>query len=167
MRLNHLRFNVIVPALKILNDLTGKHLMNSHQAQVMLVAIALQESAAKYRRQVHGPARGYWQFEKYGGTAGVMRHSSTGAYSIALMEELNFSPATVDEAWEALPYSEILAAGFARLLLWTDAKPLPAAYPASEDAAWDYYIRNWRPGKPHKDRWAANWQEALKICGDF
>ncbi len=35
---------------------------------------------------------------------------------------------------------------FARLLLWTDAKPLPAI--GDEQGAWDYYLRNWRPGKP-------------------
>jgi hypothetical protein len=24
------------------------------------------------------------------------------------------------------------------------------------DAAWDYYLRNWRPGKPHPERWSVN-----------
>ena len=133
----------------------------------------LQESAAKHRFQlgrdgkpVTNLARGWWQFEKWGGHAGVLRHSSTGPYAMRLAEELGFDP-TIEACWDALPYSELLAAGFARLLLWSDHRPLPAAIPANEDAGWDYYLRNWRPGKPHRDRWTANWSEALRLCGDF
>ena len=49
--------------------------MRSREAVVMLLAIGLQESLFKYRRQMaNGPARGFWQFEKMGGVAGVLQH---------------------------------------------------------------------------------------------
>jgi hypothetical protein len=51
-----------------------------------------------------------------------------------------------------LEFDDVLAAAFARLLLWADAKALPGL-DASHDETWDCYIRSWRPGKPHRDTW--------------
>ena len=54
--------------------------MRSREAVVMLLAIGLQESLFRYRRQMaNGPARGFWQFEKMGGVAGVLQHRTTTA----------------------------------------------------------------------------------------
>ena len=53
-----------------------------------------------------------------------------------------------------------VAAGFARLLLWTDPRPLPAI--GDVKAAWQYYLRNWRPGKPHEKTWAPLYAEAME-----
>ncbi len=53
----------------------------------------------------------------------------------------------------------MLACAFARLLLFTDPRPLPAL--GNPQAAWDYYVRNWRPGKPHRDTWDALYAKAL------
>lgn len=161
-----LRNAVIVPACSLLAYLSGKPAMASHQAQVMLLAIALQESNGEHRWQVRGPARGWWQFEKMGGLAGVMRHRSTGEMAETLMGELDLTP-SVDAAWEALPHSELLQAAMARLLLWTDTRPLPLPMQENEDIAWDIYRDNWRPGKPHRERWAAAWKRARDVCGDF
>ncbi|MNL86831.1 hypothetical protein D3C87_2157110 [compost metagenome] len=47
----------------------------------------------------------------------------------------------------------MLAAGVARLLLWTDPKTLPSI--GDVDAAWALYLRTWRPGKPHPQTWPA------------
>ena len=44
----------------------------------------------------------------------------------------------------ALEHDDVLAAAFARLLLWTDPKSLPALNDA--DGAWQLYLRTWRPG---------------------
>lgn len=60
-----------------------------------------------------------------------------------------------------MEYDDTLACIFARLLLWTDARALPAADAASQQTAWNYYNRNWRPGKPHPAAWPANWKAAL------
>lgn len=49
------------------------------EAKVMLLAIGLQESRFEHRRQIKGPARGFWQFEAGGGTAGVLRQRSPRA----------------------------------------------------------------------------------------
>ena len=165
-----LRHCVIKPACSLLAALSGKEAFASHAAEVMLVAIALQESDAISRTQIGASsaigARGWWQFEKMGGLAGVMRHRKTGEIAESLCSELGISP-SVDAAWAALPYSELLAAGLARLLLWTDSRPLMLPMPEHEGASWDIYIDNWRPGKPHRDRWTQCWRTACDVCGDF
>ena len=166
MRPYLLRHAVIQPALRLLVSVSGKQALASHPAEVMLLAIALQESNAEHRWQVKGPARGWWQFERGGGLAGVLRHRSSGEIAETLIAELGLS-ASRDAAWEALPYSELLQAGLARLLLWTDARPLLLPMPEHEEQAWDIYRDVWRPGKPHRERWSASWRRALEVCGDF
>ena len=52
--------------------------MSSPAAIAMLLTIGLQESKFIYRRQVGGPARGFYQFEQMGGVAGVLHHYQTG-----------------------------------------------------------------------------------------
>lgn len=156
---------VIWPALSMLATLTGKQAMSAHPAHVMLLAIALQESNAEHRWQIKGPARGYWQFEKMGGLAGVLRHRRTGEIAENLLAELNLPPG-IESAWGALPYSELLQAGIARLLLWSDPRPLPLPMPEAEQQAWDIYLDNWRPGKPHRNRWENAWKIALDVCGE-
>jgi hypothetical protein len=52
----------------------------------------------------------------------------------------------------------VFAATMARLLLFTDAEPLPRLGDA--DGSWNYYLRNWRPGKPHPKTWRALYDAA-------
>ena len=134
-------------------------------ARVLLVAIALQESRLKHRFQVvqgkpgaKGPARGLWQFERGGGVRGVLEHPSTERLAQAAVESADLTDAEPGTVWVHLEHDDILAARFARLLLWTDPRPLPARGDAA--AGWNYYIRNWRPGKPHAATWAAFWRQA-------
>ena len=69
--------------------------------------------------------------------------------------------------YPALERDDRLAAAFARLLLWTDSRPLPAPA-AGAQAAWDYYTRNWRPGKPHRRAWDALYLQAVGLLpADF
>ena len=49
--------DILDPAAKLLPG------MDSAKARVMLLAIGLQESRFEHRRQIGGPARGFWQFE--------------------------------------------------------------------------------------------------------
>lgn len=131
--------------------------MDSDAARVMLLAIGLQESRLKYRYQKtndpysKGPARGLWQFERGGGVVGVMSHLSTKdlAEAVCKARKVPFDSSLIHAKLE---FDDILAAAFARLLLWSDSKPLPAL-DADHETAWRYYIRNWRPGKPHRDTW--------------
>lgn len=181
MNLNHLRWLVVRPALKLLEDISGRPQMAMGNAEQLLLSIALQESGARHRFQIvrrddgttrRGPACSYWQFEKYGGLAGVMRHSSTGAYALRFLEELDIAP-TIDAAWEAFPFNDLLAAGFARLLLWTDPAPIPAV--VHRDEQFRYYLRNWRPrgwqqmdgGSKEYARWLLAYKAAAELLDNM
>jgi hypothetical protein len=144
--------------------------MAGSRARVILLAIGLQESAFEHRYQVtnkpgvKGPARGFWQFESgsqssRGGVWGVYLHSDSHEILRNLCRERDcgFDPRVI---WAQLEYDDVLAAGVARALLWTDPKPLPEL--GEPEIAWDYYERNWRPGKPHPEKWAANYEAALE-----
>ncbi|WP_440984923.1 hypothetical protein ACQHIH_16055 [Xanthomonas sontii] len=145
--------HVIVPALAELGD--G---MDSPPARAQILATGMQESGLKYRHQVGGPAHGLFQFER-GGVKGVLTHPASQRRAQALCERHGVAP-TIAAAYEALEHDDVLAAGFARLLLWTLPKALPVM--GDEQAAWDQYIAAWRPGKPHRNRWAAVYPVALK-----
>jgi len=62
--------------------------------------------------------------------------------------------------WDAIERDDVLAAGLARLLLWTDPSRLPRLGDA--DGAWQLYVRTWRPGKPHRRTWDALYAQALE-----
>ena len=146
--------NAIRPALDLLP--AG---MDTRAAHVMLLAAGLQESRLIHRAQktrdpyVKGPARGLWQFERGGGVMGVMSHHATADHACALCTALG-EPWDATLVHERLEYSDVLAAGFARLLLWADPFPLPLVND-DHQAAWQCYLRCWRPGKPHRDTWDA------------
>lgn len=125
--------------------------MDSDKARVMLLAITLQEADGIYRIQHgDGPAHGLWQFEEGGGVRGVMQHPNSRDYARALCASRHM-PFDRHAVWQALAHDDILAAGFARLLLWTDFKPLPEI--ADMRGGWNYYLGLWRPGKPHPRKW--------------
>lgn len=136
----------------------GDH-FDSAAARSLLWAIGRQESRMIYRRQIGGPARGLWQFERGGGVDGVMRHRASASHARALCAERD-TPPTVAAVYRRLEHDDILACGFARLLLFTDPQRLPLPMRVNEGRAWDYYIRNWRPGKPHRKTWGPFWEEA-------
>ena len=136
--------------------------MSSQPARVIMLAIAYQESALQHRRQVGGPARGYWQFEQGGGVRGVLRHTASQPHIRKVLAALDYDPNSEASAcYSAIEHNDILAASFARLLLWTDAETLPS----DENAAWDLYLRTWRPGKPHPGKWAQNYMKAQHVIG--
>lgn len=146
--------DIVSPALKILG---GR--FNSPEARVMLATIAQQESRLTHRWQVvdlanpevKGPARGLFQFERAGGVKGVLSHPASKSKALNLCSERRV-PVDLMSVWLALESDDILAAGLARLLLWTDPKPLPAVNDV--DGAWELYLRVWRPGMPHIGTWA-------------
>lgn len=131
--------------------------MDTPAARVMLIAIGLQESRLIYRRQRGGgPARGLWQFERgteatRGGVTGVLLHHRAGPRLRAFCVARGAPIATPPAIYAELEHDDVLAAAVARLLLWTDPDPLPALDDA--DGAWAYYLRLWRPGKPHPETW--------------
>ncbi len=142
----------VLPALAIIN------VADTLPARVLLLAIGLQESRMQYRRQIGGPARGLWQFEQGGGVKGVLLHPTSAAKARTLCEHREVQPVAA-AVYGRLEHDDVLAAGFARLLLLTDPLALPA--PGQEQTAWSYYLRNWRPGKPHPQTWPALYRQAL------
>lgn len=131
---------------------------DSTAARVMLLSIGQQESRFIYRAQVGGPAKSFWQFEEGGGVKGVMTHPATADLCRSLCADRDV-PFERHAVYLAMETDDILAASMARLLLYADAKPLPN--PTDAQAGWDCYVRNWRPGKPHRDTWDAFHSNAL------
>lgn len=156
---------IINPGLQVLSDLGGPSATDA--ARRMLLSIAMQESGpsldARYQNSpsaTPGPARGWWQFEQGGGVAGVLSHSASATLAtkcLSYCSVVNSSAA----AWRALEGNDELATMFARLLVLTD----PAALPSNQQDGWNYYLRNWRPGKPKPDVWPSNWATASKAVG--
>lgn len=145
--------------------------MRSAQSIVTLLAIQLQEAPNQEQRQIGGPAVGIYQFEEGGGIAGVLRHSASRPYALSVCKALGVEP-TREAVYAALQSTDdVLDAAFARLLLWTDAAPLPAL--GDVTGAWQLYLRTWRPGAHSRGtarkkaalrrKWSINYTEAMEI----
>jgi hypothetical protein len=133
---------------------------DSTAARVQILANGYQESKFLARQQQGGPARSYWQMEQGGGIHGVLTSPATKAYARAVCGLCAVAAVESDVyAAFALPQGDRLACAFARLILWADTNPLPA--PGDEEAAWQSYLRNWRPGKPRPDDWPVSYRLAL------
>ena len=140
--------------------------MDTPEARIMLLAIGLQESRFEHRRQLVGnpprpvgPAKSFWQAEQGGGMVhGVRLHVATSA-AAAHLYRARCVPARDAAIWDAIEHDDVLAAGLARLLLWSDPGRLPAV--GDKQGAWNLYLRTWRPGKPHAATWPALYARAV------
>ena len=137
--------------------------MDSTEARVLMYAIGLQESRFTHRAQVidgggKGPARGLWQFERGGGVAGVLRHPASRFWANSVCNARNIPPQPLN-VWLTLETDDVLAAALARLLLFTDPARLPAI--GEQATSLRYYLRVWRPGKPHPETWPSCYQAAI------
>jgi hypothetical protein len=74
---------------------------------------------------------------------GVRLHATTRAAAAQLYQARGVS-ARYAAIWDAIEHDDVLAAGLARLLLWSDPGRLPAV--GDEQGAWNLYLRTWRPG---------------------
>lgn len=155
----------IVPAL---SELALSGIPDTPGARRFLLAIALQESGLRHRRQViagageTGPAASFWQFEAGGGCKGVLTHYLVAPCMRSLCADFNV-PATPAGLWEAMRYNDVLAAIAARLLVYT----LPDELPTTPEEGWAQYIEAWRPGKPHPETWAHAWATATETVGEI
>lgn len=134
--------------------------MNSPQATAMLLSIGLQESRFLHRRQIGGPARGVFQFERGGGIKGVMTHQQTRGPLATALTELRYAGVlgSAVELHKVVEHNDVVACVFARLLLYT----VPLALPTRDEPGlgWSQYIDGWRPGKPHRETWTNFFTEA-------
>lgn len=133
--------------------------LDSAEGKAMLIAIAMQESRWDHRRQIGGPARGFWQFE-FGGIKGVLAHKASQPLLRAVLDRLDYDHLP-DTSYAAIEHNDVLAFAYARCLLWT----LPAALPerGETDEGWEQYIEAWRPGKPYRATWDKFYADAWKV----
>lgn len=135
--------------------------MDTVSARLIMLAIQKQEDPEERRYQVvkrteatkpenivgertaKGPARSLWQMELGGGVRGVFNHPSTSAYISDICGQLHVD-ANIPACWQTIEHNDVLAACFARLLLWSDPKAIPKVNDA--EGAFDLYLRTWRPG---------------------
>lgn len=137
-------------------------------ADVLSIATSYQESKCRVRDQgddnIVGPATGFWQFEKNGGTAEVMESGKTGP----IMQELcagipvNWTRDAIGRLF-VTEQGDNLACAFARGLTWKDPRALPSADLAGQDLAYRYYDDNWRPGAKRPHDWPESWRVALQV----
>lgn len=142
--------------------------MDTLQARVQHAAIGFQESKYKSRRQIilkggklvaEGPAVSYWQFEngRLAGINGVLTHRATASHAVNVCAYCGVEPERM-AVWERMQIDDVLGAAFARLLMYTDAAPVPV----TEQQGWAMYLRTWRPGKPHPETWSAAYANAIR-----
>lgn len=153
---------ILTPGIAWCQAIPGWHIPFDDRARVLLVAIAGQESNWSARGQSgNGPAHGFWQFERLGGVKGVLEHPASAAMARAACIAAGIENAHIVPTWALLATEkgDNLAVAFARLLLRTDPSSLPLIH--EMNTARDYYIRNWRPGKPSFDRWRRVYPQAV------
>lgn len=146
--------NYVLPAA--LSLLPAK--MDTPAARRLVLAIGLQESRFQHRRQISGPARGFWQFER-SGVLGVIRHPVTQQPLEAAVVALQYDPEMASDdigMHAAIEHNDVLATVLARLNLWW----MPGPLPTDQDGAWNYYVAAWRPGKPRPETWGLCWRMA-------
>lgn len=138
--------------------------MTSDAARLQLYTTSLQENPKRLPKQVGGPAVGDYQMEKGGGVVGVLIHDTSKNLARSVCDVRDVDP-TPEAVYLALQFDQVLAAAFARLLYWTDPKPLPNV--GDEEGAWKLYLRTWRPGAYNRQpeelraKWTKNYAAAL------
>lgn len=160
MKIGDVYMSAINPAYILLGRLAPEKKWASPEATVMLLAIGMQETGFLTRIQYgNGPARSFWQFEQGGGVKGVLNHHAVGSVAKKVCDFFGL-PVEPKAVWKAMETNDVLGAAMARLLLYSSPKALPKL--GEQDAAWKMYENNWRPGRPHPDKWPANYAAALK-----
>lgn len=152
--------------------------MDSREATAMLLTIGLHESGFRARKQgplrplksiedfdpTAGPARGFWQFERAGGCAEILQSPDTKDIAVPICKMFLIDP-NPRAVHAAIGLHDVLAACFARLLLYRDARPMPSPVEASK--GYSIYLRNWRPNADaaasHAKDWPGNFLAAWNI----
>lgn len=140
----------------------------SVEAACLSLGIKHQESGLGVVRDqgdpnVIGPATGMWQFEKNGGVWEILNSRKTGTIAAELCARVGVRPEP-DPVWRlfATAAGDELACAFARMLIWVDPAAPPPVALSSEQVAYDYYLRRWRPGAKRRDAWRQSWRDAVE-----
>lgn len=135
--------------------------MRTIEGRVLLVAIGLQESGFRRRRQAEGgPARGFWQFE-VAGIHGVLTHPRTELVIAQVLAHLHYDHTRdAREIQPLVEHNDTLAACFARCLLWTSLEALPGReIKGGATLSYGIYRTLWRPGKPKASTWGIFYEQ--------
>lgn len=144
---------------KTFNDYLIADRFVSPEAKVLLLAIGLQESGFVDRVQKdNGPAHSFWQ-EEPNGIKAVMYNSVNKPYLLRACNSMGIAFDWYD-IYEEVINNDELACIVARLILYADPAKLPTV--GDSDGAWEYYIANWRPGKPRPQDWPDNYKAAME-----
>ncbi|MFZ6045996.1 hypothetical protein ACFW0H_07720 [Pseudomonas sp. CR3202] len=154
MKLGEIRRTILEPALAMLPPGLG-----GARAEVMLLAIGLQESGFKHRRPAIGPERGYWRFDPDDDNVGaVLRHPATAALAVAVCDEQQVPPIE-ERVFTALEHDDLLSAVFVRLRLHIEGERLPPVGDVGD--AWSLYCRAWRPAELIRRKWDRSYARAM------
>jgi hypothetical protein len=131
--------------------------------EVLLLAIALQESRLRWRvqmgvdgRPLINLGRSFFQFEQ-SGVSGVLNHKRC-AWIHERIGALGYTP-TVPVIHDAMADNDTLATLMATALLWSDTRRLPEL--GDQHGSWLLYRRTWRPGYPREESWASCYAAAM------
>lgn len=147
---------IVKPTLQLMAEMPEINVAVSDKASVLVMTIAGQEGNWQHRRQIGGPARSFWQFEKFGGVAELLQKTPKQLSAICAYLDIPYDMTTV---FEAMAWNDTLSCAMGRLLVWQDPKSLPEI--GDKDGSWAYYLRNWRPGAPHPAAWPALYDKAV------
>lgn len=135
------------------------------EAQLMLLAIGIQESGFRCRDQgdprIIGPARGFWQFEQRGGCAEFEKAALLEVFRKAAVRLGYATDRHYTWIRSGEPEGDRLACIMARAVLFLDPRPLPGC--GDRAGAYEQYLARWRPGKPSARRWATAYATAMRI----
>ncbi|MFC5694160.1 hypothetical protein ACFPU0_01140 [Pseudomonas sp. GCM10022186] len=158
MKLVEIRRTVLEPALAMLPPALG-----GARAEVMLLAIGLQESGFHDRRPVSGPERGYWRVDPDDDSLGaVLRHPATAAMAVEVCDRQQVPPIE-ERVFAALEHDDLLSAVFVRLRLHIEGERLPPVGEVGD--AWNLYCRAWRPQEPDRRHWGRSYAQAMDALG--
>jgi hypothetical protein len=79
---------------------------------------------------------------------------------LPVLATLRYQP-VAGSCYAAVEDNDTLACVFARLLLWT--VPGRLARLDEPEHGWQNYLAGWRPGKPHRQTWDANFAEGWRL----
>lgn len=131
------------------------------EREVLLCAIAIQESKLKYRRQMpRGPAMSFWQIEGKTANDCVGRCTPVRDFCKGWVGVSGFSnPGSLGEY--AIRYNDAVACAIAAGILRLHPSLLPEV--GDEDGAWRTYVGAWRPGKPRPNSWPDAYKQAMSV----
>lgn len=139
----------------VVESMPEKYSYNTRDASRLLYAIGLQESEFQHRKQIKGPAKGFFQFEPIACLEVINRDKP-------LLEQHKL-PTNHRDLYNVLQWSEVGMILSARILLYYGS---PYRLPKKHETehAWQNYLKAWRPGKPRLGDWWGNWS---KSCQEF